>query len=59
MDATRHELAVYRAVYLHQQPIANVARELELSLPTAYRALAEVQALVNNVRCEWLRWIDL
>jgi hypothetical protein len=59
MEATCHALAVYRAVYLHQQPIADVARELEFSLPTAYRALAEVQALVNEVRCEWARWIDL
>lgn len=51
--------AVYRAVYLHQQPIADIARELEISLPTAYRALAEIQALINQVRKAWAPLIDL
>ena len=51
--------AIYRAVYVHQQLIADAAREHDISLSTAYRALAEIQALINALRLEWAPLMDL
>jgi DNA-directed RNA polymerase specialized sigma24 family protein len=52
-------LAVFQAVKLQGRVISEVATELELSVPTAYRALLEVQAVIQDVRREWASIMDL
>ncbi|MFO0906374.1 MAG: sigma-70 family RNA polymerase sigma factor [Pirellulales bacterium] len=50
---------VYRAVHQEEKSIGEAAGIANVSLPTAYRALSEVQSIMNAVRDEWAPLMDL
>ncbi len=51
-------LPVYQAIKLDGRPIPEVASEFGMSQATVYRALLEVQTVIQDVRREWSSIID-